>query len=81
MYSFVHHNLNSITFSFDIQNENDDEAENSGAQKRCIDTTTQRWKIRLFILGVFLIILFFIIPDFIIIWELQLRKQVESLLK
>lgn len=59
-----------------------DEAESSEMNKRsCNDPVNQRWNIYLVILAVILIIFFFIIPDFIIIWELQLRKQVENLFK
>lgn len=59
-----------------------DEAESSDILKRsCNDPVNQRWNIYLVILAVILIIFFFIIPDFIIIWELQLRKQVEDLFK
>lgn len=67
------------------QNEDDDVAEGSSAPKRsssCVSVQpTQRWNIYLIIIAVILIIFFFIIPDFIIIWELELRKQVQNLLK
>lgn len=59
-------------------------AEGSTAQKRssCVsDVSSQRWNIYLIMGAVILIILFFIIPDFIIIWELELRKHVQNFLK
>lgn len=72
-----------IFYSF-LKDDNEEEAESSAAQKRPsggVESGNQRWNIYLVLLGIVLIILFFIIPDFMIIWELQIHKHVQNFFK
>lgn len=79
--------IRKCKFESFFQDEADDldikeEAEGStSTQKRssCFEiTSNQRWNYLLIVLAVILVILFFIAPDFLIIWEFYLRKQDQS---
>lgn len=75
--AFVIDQLNTIK-KYALQEESDDDEQTGSsvaAKRPCIEITSNpRWNFRLIVLAIVIAVLFFIIPDFIILWELQFRK-------